>query len=132
MSTAPGRPTLYIERSQSREEEESPVRAFYRHKSILVTNPHEFSCKLLILKLLQTCDVTYIFVLLRPKKTKSLSEMYEEYIGSELFSYVGNTKLLEKVVPVAAFQTLPALGLDSRDLRLLLANVSIVFHSTDT
>lgn len=101
-------------------------------RSVLITNPHEFWAKLLILKLLQTCDVTYIFILLRPRKNQTLKEMFDEYMQSSVFTVDNNNEPFEKVVPIAAFQSLPALGLEDRDLKLLLANVSVVFHSTDS
>ena len=126
------RPILKIEHNDSHVQELSPVRAFYRNRSVLITNPHEFWAKLLILKLLKTCDITYIFILLRPKRNKGLRDIYDDYISSEIFSFLPDQKRVEKVIPIAAFPTLPALGLEDRDLKILLANVSVVFHSTDT
>ena len=127
------RPVLHIEHKNDEQQvEQSPVRAFYRHRSVLITNPNEFWAKLLIFKLLKTCDITYIFILLRPKRNKGIHDVYEEYISSEIFTHLHDHRLLEKVIPIAAFPTLPAMGLEDRDMKLLLANVSVIFHSTDT
>lgn len=111
--------------------ETSSVKSFYKNKSVLITSPADFWAKFLIFKLLQSCQVNYIYIFLRPKKKQSLQDSYDEFLKSDIFAYLGSTTLLEKVVPIASYPSAPHLGLNDKDLRLLLANVNVVFHSTD-
>lgn len=119
-------------RSESHEEATSPIRAFYRHRSVLITCPNEFWAKLAVLKLLQTCEVTYIYVLMRPKRSKTLQDVYDDYMAGDIFENIRDSELLKRVIPIAAVTTVTGLGLRDIDLKLLAANVSVIFHSTDT
>jgi fatty acyl-CoA reductase len=64
---------------------------FYKNRDVLVTGATGFVGKLLIEKLLRSCnDIGRIFVLLRPKRSKSINERLEEIKGmavSEFFPF---------------------------------------------
>lgn len=57
----------------------SPIRQFYKEKTIFVTGGFGFVGKILIEKLLR-CEVKRIYLLARPKKGKSMHERLEIFI----------------------------------------------------
>lgn len=58
----------------------SPIKDFLKDKTIFLTGGFGFIGKLLIEKLLR-CDVKKIYMLVRPKKGKSLDERFEKLIS---------------------------------------------------
>jgi fatty acyl-CoA reductase len=57
----------------------SPIKEFLKDKTIFLTGGFGFIGKLLIEKLLR-CDVKRIYLLVRPKKGKSLAERFENLL----------------------------------------------------
>lgn len=59
--------------------ESSPIQQFYQDKCILITGGTGFMGKVLTEKLLRTCPgVSQIFLIVRPKKDKSVLKRVEE------------------------------------------------------
>jgi FlaA1/EpsC-like NDP-sugar epimerase len=54
----------------------SPVKEFFRNKTVFITGGFGFVGKLLIEKFLR-CDVKKVFVMARPKKGKNIAERFE-------------------------------------------------------
>ena len=58
--------------------ENSPVKDFYDEKNIFVTGATGFLGIALVEKLLRSCNVGTIYLLMRPKRGKDISERLEE------------------------------------------------------
>jgi FlaA1/EpsC-like NDP-sugar epimerase len=59
---------------------------FYANQEIFVTGATGFLGKVLVEKLLRSCgDLQKIYILLRPKKGKSIDERLKELIGNLIF-----------------------------------------------
>lgn len=86
---------------------------------------------MLIEKLLRSCsDLKSIYVLLRPKKGKSIQERLKAITELPLFEPIrlNIPHVLNKLIPVAGDVTELNLGLKEEDIKAM-KNVSIIFHS---
>lgn len=65
--------------------EDSVISSFYRDKSIFITGATGFIGKTLIEKLLRSChDLDKIYILIRAKKGRSLTERLDEILNSKV------------------------------------------------
>jgi alcohol-forming fatty acyl-CoA reductase len=104
---------------------------FYAGQEIFITGGSGFMGKVLIEKLLRSCpDIKAIYILLRPKKGKSIKERLKVITDLPLFEPISNhsPKLLQKLVAVEGDVTELELGLSKSDITRM-KNVSIIFHS---
>ncbi|CAG2109377.1 unnamed protein product [Medioppia subpectinata] len=116
-------------------ESESEIGRFYSGQSVFITGATGFMGKVLVEKLLRSCEsVGYIYVLLRPKKGLDVRSRLQEFVEGRCFDHLREIapKALNKVVPIEGDITLPGLGISSAKLSLLVRDVSIVFHSAAT
>nr|QGV11515.1 FAR3 [Tetrastichus brontispae] len=113
----------------------SVVEAFYDDAIILVTGATGFLGKALLEKLLRSCSrVSEIFVIIRPKRGRSIEQRFTELVENPVFDrlrceYPG---ALNKIHPVKGDVGLPELGLSLEDRTMLMQRVTIVFHSAAT
>lgn len=114
----------------------SPVAEFYRNKTLFITGGTGFLGICLVDKLLRACpDVKNIYLLLRPKKGKSIEERLEELTKNAVFDTLksqGGSDLLNKLIGVGGDVGEEGLGLSSADRQTLVNNVQIVIHSAAT
>lgn len=104
---------------------------FYAGQEIFITGGSGFMGKVLIEKLLRSCTgIKSIYMLLRPKKGKSIEERVKAMTDLPLFEPIRKfmPEVLHKIIPVAGDVTELELGL-SRGDNNLMNNVSIIFHS---
>jgi fatty acyl-CoA reductase len=104
---------------------------FYANREIFVTGASGFIGKVLVEKLLRSCsDLKVIYILLRPKKGKSIEERLQQLIELPLFEPIKNFKpaLFEKLVPINGDITEINLGMSEGDVSRM-KNVSVIFHS---
>lgn len=97
-----------------------------------VTDATEFVGKSLVSRLLQTCPVDKIFVLIRGRRGKSFSDRYYQFTSTEIWNYLGPDKkaFLSKIIPLEGDVSEPvSLGIKHSDLAQLIECVNIVFHS---
>ncbi|KAI8881703.1 hypothetical protein K501DRAFT_252733 [Backusella circina FSU 941] len=126
------------------EEQPKTVHSFYHQKTILLTGATGFVGKALLWKLIQSLhdSVEKIIVLLRPstltrQQDRSPSRRLQDEIlsnkafvslrrsmGAPLFDAV----IAEKIYPVFGDVTLPSLGLEEEDHRMVLKYVNIIFN----
>nr|XP_029709727.1 putative fatty acyl-CoA reductase CG5065 [Aedes albopictus] len=111
------------------------IRPFYEGKNIFVTGGTGFLGKVLIEKLLRSCDgIKHIYILLRPKRGLTSEQRYREFIKHPAFDRLRAKApyVLEKMVCIGGDITMPQLGLSEMDRQLLVENVNIVFHVAAT
>lgn len=104
---------------------------FYADQEIFVTGGSGFMGKVLLEKLLRSCsELKTIYVLIRPKKGKTIEERLVEITESPLFGLVRKNipLMLNKLIPINGDVTELGLGLSPDDI-IRMKNVSIIFHS---
>lgn len=107
---------------------------FYAGQDVFITGGSGFVGKVLIEKLLRSCpDIKAIYVLLRPKKEKTIDDRLKEITDLPLFELLRrmNPEFTQKLIPIAGDVAELKLGL-SEESFAQLANVSIIFHSAAT
>nr|CAD7434961.1 unnamed protein product [Timema monikensis] len=111
------------------------LQEFYRNCNLFVTGGTGFIGKILIEKLLRSCPgINKIYMIIRPKKTKSPEERREELIKCSVFDVLKatNPDFHQKLVLVPGDISLPKLGLSSSDYELLTQQVNIILHLAAT
>ena len=104
---------------------------FYAGQEIFITGGSGFMGKVLIEKLLRSCSgIKAIYILLRPKKGKTIEERLKAITDLPLFDPIHKyiPEVLQKLFPVAGDVTELELGLSLDDINRM-KNVSIIFHS---
>ncbi|KAK2580053.1 hypothetical protein KPH14_012337, partial [Odynerus spinipes] len=114
----------------------SHVIDFYKDKSVFLTGGTGFLGICLIEKLLRSCTgLKNIYLLIRPKKGKQISERLEELTKNSVFDRLreeGKTDLFKKLIAVSGDVSEDNLGLSNEDRSKLIENVQIVIHSAAT
>ncbi|XP_043803695.1 fatty acyl-CoA reductase wat-like [Apis laboriosa] len=113
----------------------SPIQNFYNGQSIFVTGGTGFMGKILIEKLLRECPgISFIYMLVRPKKGKDMHQRIEELFDDPLFNKLKekHPKFRYQIVAIAGDCVQPGLGLSSADRQMITREVSIVFHVAAT
>lgn len=104
---------------------------FFLIKINSVTGASGFLGKVLIEKLLRSCgDLKTIYILLRPKKGKTIDERLSQLIQVPLFEPIRSVKprVFEKLVAIEGDVAALNLGISQDDVNRM-KNVSIIFHS---
>jgi len=114
----------------------SPMQQFYQNKSIFLTGGTGFLGKVIMEKLLRTCQIDSIYVLIRSKKGKDIATRMEDIVNDVVFSKLKQQdkeeKFRHKIVPIEGDCSLPGLGISESDRRKLIENVQIIFHAAAT
>ncbi|XP_075155968.1 fatty acyl-CoA reductase wat-like [Haematobia irritans] len=107
---------------------------YFENREIFITGGSGIVGKALIDKLLRSCNVRKIYILLRPKKSLTITQRLQKVKDEKIFRRLLREKPNEfddKVIPIPGDVELPLLGI-SRDSAKLMENVSIVIHSAAT
>jgi len=106
---------------------------FYENSEIFVTGGSGVVGKALIEKLLRSCNVKRIYVLLRSKKQMSAEQRVEKLRQANIFQVLRLQKPNEvnKLVAIPGDVSLPKLGI-TPEYHEQLKDVSIVFHCAAT
>ncbi|XP_045769951.1 putative fatty acyl-CoA reductase CG8306 [Maniola jurtina] len=116
--------------------EQSQVRAFYANKNFFITGGTGFVGLCLIEKILRSIpDVGNLYLLMRPKKGKQISDRLEEFPSNPVFEKLLETQskdIFKKLIPISGDVGSEDLGLSAEDRQVLVDNVNVVIHSAAT
>uniref|UniRef100_A0A8D9F2C6 Fatty acyl-CoA reductase n=1 Tax=Cacopsylla melanoneura TaxID=428564 RepID=A0A8D9F2C6_9HEMI len=113
----------------------SPIQEFYKDQTVFITGATGFIGMLLVEKLLRCCpQIRKLILLVRNRKSKSVSERVREYFSDPLFDTMrlANPRYYEKIDIVTGQLETEHFGLSPTDLQALLSNTSIIFHVAAT
>ncbi|XP_020803442.1 fatty acyl-CoA reductase wat [Drosophila serrata] len=109
------------------------MEAFYEDSEIFVTGGSGVVGKALIEKLLRSCNVRRIYVLLRPRRQLTAEQRLIRLRQATIFHVLAVEKpeALDKLVAVQGDVSLPGLGIDPEMIQRM-RNVSLVYHCAAT
>ncbi|KAF5291779.1 hypothetical protein FQA39_LY14267 [Lamprigera yunnana] len=113
---------------------DSQIQKFFENKTVCVTGATGFLGKLLVEKILRTCDIKKMYITMRPKKNKRIVERMEIYFNSVLFDRLKTERgnVLDKVEVIGADLILPDLGINESDRKVLINEVNVMLHNAAT
>lgn len=104
---------------------------FFKGKEILISGGSGFIGKVLIEKLLRSCEeIKAIYLLLREKKGESVEDRLNALVKMNVFDVlrIKNPNFAQKLIPIQGDVIELGLGL-SEASKKIMKNVSIIFHS---
>ncbi|XP_070391762.1 fatty acyl-CoA reductase 1-like isoform X3 [Dermacentor albipictus] len=112
----------------------SQIAHFYQDQVVFITGATSFIGKVLLEKLLRSCPVKRIYLLIRSKHGVEPDARLEAMLRSEIFQRirVEVPDALGKVKAVAGDLAQPDLGLSETSMHTLVDEVSVVFHLAAT
>jgi len=108
------------------------IAQFFEGRYIFITGATGFVGKVLIEKILYSCPrVGGFYILIRPKRGKSIEERIDGLLSTKLFDRVRNRDpdFASKIIPINGDIYEPELGISASDVKTLEDNVSVVYHS---
>ncbi|XP_048001803.1 putative fatty acyl-CoA reductase CG5065 [Leguminivora glycinivorella] len=112
-------------------ESKHSIRDFYKGRNILVTGGCGFMGKVLVEKLLNYIpDLGRVYLLMRPKRGKTVQQRLEHMLSSQMFNRLKRDKkeAIKKIIPIQGDVLLDGLGISIEDMKTLSEEVSVVFH----
>ncbi|XP_037040570.1 fatty acyl-CoA reductase wat-like isoform X2 [Bradysia coprophila] len=109
---------------------DSPMKRFYRNKTVFITGGLGFLGQLFIEKLLR-CRVKEVYVLVRPKKNKSsIERMRETFVGDVFVKLKSiDPNYFERIKLIEGDTYKADIGISQQDRKELIENVEIVLHA---
>ncbi|KAJ8938037.1 hypothetical protein NQ318_003341 [Aromia moschata] len=112
----------------------TPIQEFYNKSNVFITGCTGFLGQLVLEKLLRSCPISKVYLLVRDKKGTKVNARLDNIFGDPLFQRLRNQMpdFRKKVIGIEGDCTLPDLGLSDINKQLLIKNVDIVFHVAAT
>ncbi|KAI5638124.1 male sterility protein domain-containing protein [Phthorimaea operculella] len=113
---------------------ESPIQHAYRGGTAFITGASGFLGKHFVEKLLRSTDIRRIYLLMRPKKGKSVTERRDAILADPLFDRLHKTKpgFSDKIQIVEGDIQAIQLGISEKDQATLSKEVTFIFHIAAT
>ncbi|XP_059061566.1 fatty acyl-CoA reductase wat-like [Achroia grisella] len=113
---------------------DSDIQQFYANRILLITGGTGFLGKHLIEKLLRSCDIKKIYLLLRTKKNKCAETRIHEVLQDPVFDSLRNQRLnfAKKLTAVVGDVNELGLGLGDEDRKKIATEVEIIVHAAAT
>uniref|UniRef100_A0A1B6CHA6 Fatty acyl-CoA reductase n=1 Tax=Clastoptera arizonana TaxID=38151 RepID=A0A1B6CHA6_9HEMI len=113
---------------------ESKIQQIYSGCHIFLTGSTGFIGKFLLEKLLRSCDIAQVYILIRQKKGMASDERLEYLFQSVFFErlLIANKNARNLITLIEGDLTLPDLGLSQGDLNILHNKIDFVFHCAAT
>ncbi|KXJ70568.1 hypothetical protein RP20_CCG023141 [Aedes albopictus] len=130
MQTFSNHPTGLLPVEENYDPNKPTIKEFYKGRDIFITGGTGFMGKVLIEKLLRSCNgVNRIFLLLREKKSKTMEDRLREIQELALFEVLRkqDPDALSKMTPIKGDVSQLGLGISSED-RKRMSEVSVIFH----
>lgn len=108
------------------------VRNFFENKTIFLTGATGFLGKFIVEKILNSCHVKHIYILLREKKGTSVKDRLKIYKDDPIFKFRTCSEALNVLVPISGDVTVQGLGISDNDREKLINEVNIIIHSAAT
>nr|CAD7577217.1 unnamed protein product [Timema californicum] len=125
----------FVAKGNASQSKGTAIQEFYRDCNVFVTGGTGFMGKVLIEKLLRSCpDIERIFIVVRPKKGKTVEERKEKLLNCVIFDVLraSRPEFQKQLVMVKGDCSLPKLGLSNSDYEILIQKVNIIFHLAAT
>ncbi|XP_971355.2 uncharacterized protein LOC659998 [Tribolium castaneum] len=116
---------------QSNTMSSSEINTFFKNQTVFLLGGTGFLGKTLIEKLLRFDQIAKIFLLVRPKKDRSLDERFDDLFNFPCFERLKkeNPEFRKKIVFVSGDCERPNLGISPETEDVLIAETSIVIHA---
>ncbi|XP_027850563.2 fatty acyl-CoA reductase wat-like [Aphis gossypii] len=113
---------------------ETSIAESFENGTVFITGSTGFLGKMLTEKLLRSCPVDSIAILVRSKKGLSASQRVKEIYKQSLFDRLRNEKpdFMESIKVIDGHLEESSMGLSSSDREWLIENVNFVFHCAAT
>ncbi|KAJ8706208.1 hypothetical protein PYW08_010834 [Mythimna loreyi] len=113
---------------------DSAVQQFYRDAVVLLTGGSGFLGKQFVEKLFRSCDIKKIYLLLRPKKGKTIEQRLAYILKDPLYDTVRGKKpdFTSRIAPVEGDVAELRLGLADKDWDNITKEVNIIVHMAAT
>ncbi|XP_026740075.1 fatty acyl-CoA reductase wat-like [Trichoplusia ni] len=112
----------------------SPVQQFYDGSTIFITGGSGFLGKQLLEKLLRSCKIKKVIMLLRPKKDKTVEERLKYILKDALYDTLREEQpnFDEKITPIVGDVAEADLGISEEERQQIIEEVDIIFHVAAT
>ncbi|CAH2101832.1 unnamed protein product [Euphydryas editha] len=113
---------------------DSDVLKFYDNAVVFLTGGSGFIGKQLIEKLIRTCNIRKIYILLRVKKNKTVKERLKAILDDPVYDELHKEQpnFIDKLVPIKGDTEALKLGIDEANWKILTEEVNVIFHAAAT
>ncbi|XP_018905583.2 fatty acyl-CoA reductase wat [Bemisia tabaci] len=111
------------------------IQEFFNGTSVFITGGTGFLGSVLLEKLIRCCPgIKKVYLLVRPKKGKEITERFNEIFDSPIFERMKKEvpAYLERVAAISGDCMLPMCGVSSKDQELMKREINVVFHVAAT
>ncbi|XP_045457888.1 fatty acyl-CoA reductase wat-like [Melitaea cinxia] len=113
---------------------DSNVQKFYDNAVVFITGGSGFIGKQLIEKLLRSCNIMKIYILLRVKKNKTVEERLKALLDDPVYDdlHKEQPNFVYKIVPIEGDSESLKLGIDDENWKTLAEEVNVIVHAAAT